>query len=108
MEEIRWVQFHSPMFHAGKNFGDKIEVKRHEGLKILFDEKERRFHIDYKGRKAVMPEMSAFIWESVGNDDIPMIVNEHRTERFEGRLEAQVSTPMGHVFEGKGKGKTKS
>lgn len=103
------IQFHDDVFHAGKNFGKKIEISKVDGLKIEFDEDNRRFYMTYKNRIRVFPELSAFSWEDEQNSPEPIleIKNEHRTEDRSKRVSAQVSTPMGHVFEGPGKGKTK-
>lgn len=104
LEDIRWIEFKKPVFHAGKNFTEKIEIKRHDGLKIQLHEEKRRFYITYQNRVLELPEESAFSWERVANVEIPMIVNEHKTEDKNKRSKAQVSTPQSNVFEGKGQG----
>ena len=107
MVDIRFAKFHDQVFHGGKNFSDKIEVRLHDGLKLQFDETTKRFVITYKGRVGYLPETSAFIWEPAEQlVSVPVVVNEHRTEDKSKRSKAQVSTPMSHVFEGRGNGQT--
>lgn len=108
LEPVHYVEFHSPLFHAGKNFGTKVEVHKHQGLTITYDDDLSLFNIEYKGRMAKCPWTSAFLWEPKSVvTPIPVVVNEHRTQDASKRKGAQVSTPMGHVFEGPGAGKTK-
>lgn len=109
LEDVHRIEFHSPLFHAGRNFGTKIEIKddRNDGLKIQYDDKNRLFYVEYKGRQAKMPEMSAFMWEPVSRSSPAPTPNQHQTHDVTKASDAQVETPVGHVFAGPGKGKTK-
>jgi hypothetical protein len=111
MLEIESIEFHDDIFHAGKNFGKKIGYgtgRPVEGLKMEINEERTLVLIHYMGRTRELPTYgNAKGWELKRKDQKPEPKNEHKTESVEGRSRAQVSTPMGHVFEGPGKGKTK-
>lgn len=115
LENIYWIQFHSPLFFAGRNFGEKVQVDKIQGLKIAYDDELSLFNIEYNNpqlpgiRKAKMPWTSAYLWETVEDKEaanVPEVVNEHVTQDVNKIKKAQASTPQGHVFEGPGKGKT--
>lgn len=110
-EEVHSIEFTKTFFHAGKNFGTKVEVKKVPGLTIKHDATKKLFYATYKtiqgDRLAVLPEASVFMWEAEKDGGIPLIKNEHVTQDVTRIKSAQVSTPMGHVFEGPGKGKAK-
>lgn len=105
VKKIRWIEFHSPVFHGGKNFTNKIEVKRHDTLKIEYHTDEEMFYLTYQNRTSTLPVTSAFIWEAESDGPIPLVVNEHKTDDKNKRSKAQVATPQSHVFEGRGQGK---
>lgn len=107
MQNIYRIEFHSPLFHAGKNFTNKVEVHRIPGLEIKYDEAPRLFYVEYLGRTAVIPESSAFLWEFTPEKPPAEVVNEHKTHDVGKIKSAQVSSPMGHVFEGPGAGKAR-
>lgn len=108
LKYIHRIEFHAPLFFAGRNFGTKVEVNKIDGLSIGYDEKYGLFKISYNGKLATASDTSAFLWELVEDQpESPEIVNEHKTSDIGKFKTAQVSTPHGHVFEGPGKGKTK-
>lgn len=78
---------------------------------LQWDPKEKWFEVTWDNGKHgprtgyVFTNNVAF-WEPVGKP-IETPKNEHKTETVDGRRRAQVSTPMGHVFEGPGAGKTR-
>ncbi len=110
MLEIESVEFHSDVFHAGTNFGKKLgkgTPKALPGLRLEINEEKTFIKLHWAGRVREFPALSAFSWElAKPGTEIVNPKNEHKTESIEGRRRAQVSTPMGHVFEGEGAGKT--
>lgn len=112
MIEIESIEFHNDVFHAGTNFGKKIGYgtgKSSDGVKMEATDDRTWLYLHYKGRTREIPVFgNVASWEVKRANPPREIVNEHKTETLEGRRRAQVSTPMGHVFEGPGKGKVKS
>lgn len=105
MQDVRFLELHTELFHAGKNFGKKLVPKATSGLKLQWDSKERWFEVTWNGRSGYIFSTNAAFMELEVGDVIELPKNDHKTEHVEGRRRAQVSTPTGHVFEGEGKGK---
>lgn len=108
MLEVDSIEFHSDVFHAGVNFGKKLgrgTQKNLPELKIEINEEKTFVKLTYKDRVREFPALSAFSWE-LKNTAIPSVpVNAHKTTDVAAFRTAQVSTPMGHVHEGPGRGK---
>lgn len=110
MEQVRFLHVYEDVFHAGKNFGKKLTTKNVEGLEIIYDKmevEEKRFKLTYQGRTGYLGRTNIAFWEPESSQPIITPKNEHKTEHVEGRKRAQVSTPMDHVFEGRGHGKVR-
>ncbi len=104
--EVRVLKMHSSLNHAGKNFGETVEPAKLTGCKLTWDAKKSWFEITYNNRTGYIFANNVSYWEPLVGE-VVSIVNEHKTEHVDGRRRAQVSTPMGHVFEGPGAGKTR-
>lgn len=113
LHDVYRLEFHGPLFHGGKNFGTKVEAASIQGLQIQYDDEKRWFVVNYKNtasvdpRIAIVPELSVFMWEPMASAPKKQVVNQHTTHDVTKIQNAQVETPMGHVFAGEGKGKTK-
>lgn len=107
MKNVRFLELHTELFHAGKNFGKKLIPTSLLGMTLQWDEKEKWFEITWNGRKGYIFMNNCAFWEELDEVIVELPKNEHRTEALEGRRRAQHSTPMDHVFEGKGHGKVR-
>lgn len=111
MIEIESVEFHTELFHAGTNFGRKVgkgTQKDLPGVKIQASDDKAWLYFNWNGRTREIPVFgNVASWEVKRKDAPPAPVNEHKTHDSTKIKSAQVSSPMGHVFEGPGKGKTK-
>ena len=109
LENVRFLILMKPLHHAGKNFGEKIDPKMVPGLILTHDTEKHTFNITHNQRTGVIPEWSVLVWELESAQATSQeVVNEHKTSDAKKFAGAQVSTPQGHVFEGPGKGRTKS
>lgn len=111
MIEIESVEFHTEIFHAGRNFGKKIgwgTGKNNEGVRVEANKDKTWVYFHYNGRTREIPVFgNVASWEVKRENAAPEPVNEYKTQDVNKIKTAQVSTPMGHVFEGPGKGKAK-
>lgn len=99
MTDVRFLELHSDLFHAGKNFGKKLNPKSISGMTLQYDPEEKWFEITYMGRKGYIFSNNCAFWEPlIESVSVPVIVNEHKTEDKSKRSKAQVSTPQSHVF----------
>lgn len=98
-----FVELHNPLFHAGKNFGVKLNPGKLSGLKLWWDNEMRFLIVEWEGRTSLLPESSMQSMEQ-GEAKVPIAQHTHP---IVAGIQAQVSTPFGHVFEGPGKGKSK-
>lgn len=110
---IQFANLIKPLFLNRRNFGEKLG-KEH-GLVLEYDMARKELYVLYNGRVAIVPSSGLASIEptnpkDVGYDGEKFKVTEthvnHPALSDIGR--AQVSTPHGYVFEGPGKGKTKS
>lgn len=105
MIPIRFLETHTEIFHAGKNHGKKFSLDKPTDRIIEYDPKTEEFCLTWNKRKAYIPKHNVVIYEPVTDEVVETPVNVHHTEDKRKRAGAQVSTPMGHVFEGQGAGK---
>lgn len=111
--KLSFTELHSPIFHAGKNFRDKVFVDSETALELIIKtfsvgglrEIDIPFiQLVYKGKATLLPMTSVnHITVEAGMIERP--TNTYHTQdvvKFQG---AQVETPQSHVFQGQGKGK---
>jgi len=103
--DVRFLECHTDVFHAGKNFGKKLAPNKLSGMKLSWDPKEKWFELTWQNRTGFIFSNNCAFFELEDDQVIDVPKNEHKTESIEGRRRAQVSTPTGHVFEGEGKGR---
>ncbi len=107
LRDVRFLETHTDVFHAGKNFGKKLGAgsgKVVTDLKIQYDSEEKWFEFTYGGRTGYIFANNCAFWEPDQTAPAPLIINEHKTDDKNKRSRAQVSTPQSHVFEGRGGG----
>lgn len=97
-KNVHFMECHTDVFHAGKNFGKKLHPKKTQGLSLQYDSDEKWFEITHNGRTGYIFSNNCAFWEPEGASPIPEPVNAHKTEDKSKRAKAQVSTPQSHVF----------
>jgi hypothetical protein len=101
--DIKFAELHNPLFHAGKNFGTKLDPGKLAGLKLVYDRAEKELLVSWEGRHAILPSTSVSSME----EGLPEKKAVHHTHPIvAGIASAQVETPFGHVHAGVGHGKT--
>ncbi len=110
--DLEFVELHSPLFMSdhkqlGKNFGTKIDHKKHPGMTLVYDRVEKELLVSHGGREAIIPltnvvSMTPSILKVLPLEQ-PKVADP---ELARPRATAQVSTPTSHVFAGKGHGET--
>lgn len=92
---------------AGKNFKSRLNHTECHGIKIFHNAEKKFFILEYLGQKQFIDQqgcMWSYVCEEAQKqqDALPKF---NTTQDKNKRSSAQVSTPMGHVFEGLGAGK---
>lgn len=126
--ELVFCELHAPLFLSGKNFGMKLDEKKHPGLKLHYDRGEKELLVSYKRPNcaaeavAIVPlsnvasmtpvpvvtEVAATPVKEAAPAPAPITINPLPVRvQVPGMSQAQVASPHQHVFEGIGKGKTK-
>lgn len=99
--DICFAELHNSLFHAGKNFGLKLDPTKLTGLGLVYDRAEKELLVSWQGKTAIVP---------AGN------IGSMTEGKVEARIQvappsqvgikgAQVETPMSHVHAGQGHGK---
>ncbi len=106
LRDVRFLETHNDIFHAGKNFGKKHGTGGRfiQDLSVKYDEDKQWFEFRYGGRIGYIFINNCAFWEPEQETQAPVVVNEHKTDDKSKRSRAQVSTPQSHVFEGRGAG----
>lgn len=112
--DLRFAELHAPLFmsdekHQGKNFGMKLDAKKHSGIRMLYDTDTQTLHISHGGLDAIIPATNV-----VSMMPAPVEKAAPQPRGVEAVLmaepvkpvTAQVSTPQSHVFAGPGGGVT--
>lgn len=105
MTHLHFMELHSDLFHAGKNHGRKLFSKA--GMELFYNDKKAWFEVSYNKRVAKIPMSAVQSWE----DEHPAVEAVKEALNASAPMDtrrirsAQVSTPMGHVFDGEGHGK---
>lgn len=88
---------------AGKNLGPTIERAKITGIEMVYHQEEKELWITYNKKVAIVPYFTAVI-----PDQGPAVVAEQPPTVIppKGKVKAQASSPVGHVFEGEGHGLT--
>ncbi len=103
---LKFAELRQPLFLAGKNFGIKLEPKKHDhaGMTLVYDRAEKELLIGWKGEEAIIPTANV---ASMTIDALPATEPEPEMARpMRAKVSAQVDTPQSHVFAGPGGGTT--
>jgi hypothetical protein len=97
---ISQLQLHTPLFLGRTNLGDKLKTSERAGLAISYNEGDQFVKIQFNGENGLIPlsSVAAIIPET------NVIAMPKKTGAIKQPVNAQVSSPTGHVFEGPGKG----
>lgn len=104
MEQLRFLETHGDIFVGGKNHGKKHRPT--PNLKLEWDDSQKCAFLTWNGERGRIPESNINV--SVAGEPAKLPKNEHKTSDVNEFKKAQVETPMSHVFEGRGRGKTRS
>ena len=98
LKDVRFLEVHTEVFFAGKNFGKKFVMKNIPGLSLKWNDTEKWFELTWNKRKGIIFPTNCSVCEFEDGVEVKMPVNEHKTEDKSKRSKAQVSTPQSHVF----------
>lgn len=106
--DIQFAELAEGIFHNEKNFGSKITATDKTKMRII-SRKVGTFEfllleLTHNGKVTHIP-MTAVKHFTEAAHFMQQPVNTHHTSSLEGFSSAQVETPSGHVFKGKGKGR---
>lgn len=104
--EASFVLLHSPLFFAGRNWGNKLDVKdtAKAKLQLTYDRETKELEVKCLAKTMYMPSSNIIGYE-------PLITTLPTSDAAVApgiirRRTAQASTPMDHVHAGLGAGKT--
>ncbi len=109
---LTYAELHTALFLSGTNLGLRLNVAPstpghnrpgyRAGLTLIYDRDEKELLVTFNGETAIIPTTNVVSM-------VAGIVEEKKIENPlvpQGKVEAQASSPMGHVFAGPGAGKT--
>lgn len=101
--KIDTAYLHNTFLLAGKNFGPTVERAKISDLEMVYDDQEKQLWFTYKGKVGFAPEPNiSFLVPEQG----PALQVVEPPPAPKGKVKAQASSPVGHVFEGPGHGQT--
>jgi len=116
--DLKFAEFHIPIFLAGTNWGQKLFKKQAKGsLKLTYDRAEKELIIEHGNEMVIVPTasnvavMSPATAQTVEEKKEEPMIKPEPAKKGPGRpalnnsLNAQVNTPHSHVFS-QGPGKT--
>lgn len=111
---VSFAHLHSPLFFAGRNWGEKIDVKNTAKGKVTmsYDRDSKELQIQCEGKETFIPSSNVVSYEPMpegleaqakhlNTPPVNPLVNPPK-----GKIKAQASSPMDHVHQGLGGGKT--
>lgn len=101
--ELKFAELHNPLFLAGRNLQTKLDPGKMAGIKLFYDRPEKELLVHWNGQIGIVPSSNIACMV----EGVPEIRAQQITHPIVAGIQrAQASTPMGHVFEGPGAGKT--
>ncbi len=101
---LKFAELHNALFLGGKNHGLKLDPGKVDGLKLSYDRAEKELIVEWSSHKGIIPTSNVACMVE-GAPEKPYQQSSH--PMVAGLQSAQVETPMGHVHQGPGKGKTR-
>ncbi len=102
--EVGFATLHDAIFVGGKNLSNVLDRSRYPELKLIYDRAEKELHVTWNKQTSIV--VSTNIKQYTPGEIVDRKVVQPSHPIIAGIASAQVETPMGHVFEGPGKGKT--
>lgn len=118
MEILKKAILHNTLLLGGANLQKTLDCKARPDLRLINDPEKQMLYVAYKGDFAMIPypevdhmvpadtSSLATLFELVFSKQPTQTVKIDTPPIARGRPKAQASTPMSHVFEGEGAGKT--
>ncbi len=103
MTPLKFVDLHSPLFFAGKSWGNKLDPGHRAGLELFYDRDNKELIVKFGDKECFLPYSSVQSMEA-GEPEKRAVQHTHPI--VAGLAGAQVETPYGHVHAGLGHGKT--
>lgn len=105
--KVSFVHLHSPLFFAGRNWGEKIDVKNTAKGKVemSYDRGEKELLIRCDGHTSYIPSSNIVSYTPLGETHTKA-VKPTSDASANPNVNAQVSGPHDHVFAGLGQGQT--
>ena len=104
MIKIEFAELHNALFMAGVNLQLKLDPKKREGMVLEYYREFKELHVKYKDKTAIVPTTNVSAMIPASEVDVQDPATAQVTPM--GKVTAQVSSPMDHVFAGPGHGKT--
>jgi hypothetical protein len=98
--KLQFLHTHTPLFVGKKNMPEKIQSFQVKDVEMSFDQKNGLVLVKYNGETALVPlsNVAAMIAAPAEARQQPPL------KAVAQAVDAQVSSPTGHVFAGPGKG----
>ena len=107
MLKLDQLQTHTVLFLGKTNLTDRLNASARKGLSMLYDEDKAVVRVTFNDETAIIPLAAvASMIPAKRQADEP--ATKVATKATRPPVEAQASSPTGHVFAGPGKGKTGS
>jgi hypothetical protein len=104
--DVELAFLHTPHFHTGKNFPERLCTKEHRGLKLAYVTEDKELLVEWNGRVAHIPESNVRCYFPRVEKETHVAAEKPQLPKISKTpVKAQVSGPQHHVFEGPGAGK---
>ena len=103
MTRLKYIYLADTHFQGGKNHGTQLLAK--PGIELYYNDDQKWFEVVFNKERAQIPMSIVRSWMNWSDAVSEPIVNATLPMDSKKIKSAQVSTPMGHVFEGEGAGK---
>ena len=107
---LKYLQLHNPLFLAGTNLGNKLDISKRP-IKLIYDREHQEVLVYFNDQVSIIPvpavsdmipvDGSIFKLDSI---DVPDVAPKQKEEVLKSmemakkRIKAQASSPVDHVF----------
>lgn len=115
LDTVSFVELHEGFFMEGVNMPSKLPTSvpavGRNGLKLSYDHAGEWLIVDFKGKTAHIPKTSikVMVLETKEVRDLKDKIEQNQAKAKvnipQGKIKAQASSPVSHVFDGPGAGK---
>src|SRR4051812_28251391 len=103
--EAKYVTLHTPLFLAGTNLSDKLDINKRTDIKLVYDSEDKELYVIYNQQIALV--LSSNIASIIPKDvssfgfDVSTPAQLNTPVPAPSKpIKAQASTPQDHVFAG--------